>query len=382
MSVKDESESNSPDETPVLSTLEAHSPHIVEATLRSVLDQDKFEDFFRLNCRRFERFRQRFCNSSGDKDFDLHMTVAHNEFLFLLQTCASQKLSEIGVSEEALVLATKYGNAKSDSVSGNLVRCIAEYCDFMCFGKLMEDKIKQYYCSHRPLQPVHAIRRHVRVLWDIENVCVGRNENAFECITKLQRFLEAQDMHGPGIDCRITAFFRPDSKSVGRNVVQDMDKCAVELVWVSGKREDADRKLSNRIAQEIQVLKPEDTSFVIITSDQDFRHHFLQLRNCGYYVLVIHNALPGKWMQSLEMNASLGYRWSDIMASYGVDRVSDGTPKSVPDKTNSALQCNTSNVIKLPLTMQNGNSTTQQDSTIVDAVVEKTKVPSDENMEW
>ena len=56
MSVKDESESNSPDETPVLSTLEAHSPHIVEATLRSVLDQDKFEDFFRLNCRRFERY--------------------------------------------------------------------------------------------------------------------------------------------------------------------------------------------------------------------------------------------------------------------------------------------------------------------------------------
>jgi hypothetical protein len=35
--------------------------------------------------------------------------------------------------------------------------------------------------------------------------------------------------------------------------IGDLDKAAVELVWVSGKREDADRKLGHRVHQEMQV---------------------------------------------------------------------------------------------------------------------------------
>ena len=88
---------------------------------------------------------------------------------------------------------------------------------------------------------------------------------------------------------------------------------------MAGKREDADRKLSHRLAQEMQVLSPENSHFVIITSDQDFRHHFQLLRNGGFGVIVIHNASPGKWKQALEMHATAGYLWSDVMQERPAD---------------------------------------------------------------
>lgn len=52
---------------------------------------------------------------------------------------------------------------------------------------------------------------------------------------------------------RITAFFNPTGGAVSKHVAHDLDKAAVELVWVSSKREDADRKLGMRINQEMQV---------------------------------------------------------------------------------------------------------------------------------
>jgi hypothetical protein len=69
-------------------------------------------------------------------------------------------------------------------------------------------------------------------------------------------------------------------------------------VWVADKREDINRKLTNRLTREMQVMSPENAYFVIITSDQDFRQHFQLLRNAGFGVIAIHNASsPKKWKQ-------------------------------------------------------------------------------------
>jgi hypothetical protein len=87
-------------------------------------------------------------------------------------------------------------------------------------------------------------------------------------------------------------------------------------IWVSSKREDADRKLGLRINQEMMVLPHAETTFVIISSDQDFRHYYQLLNSAGYEVVVVHNAGPGpcaKWVQVLEMHAHKAYRWCDIM---------------------------------------------------------------------
>ena len=199
-------------------------------------------------------------------------------------------------------------------------------------------------------------QRHVRVLWDIENVQVPKNHRALSLIANLQKFLADQTplLFGPGIDVRITAFFNPSSNRVPSHVVDELDRAAVELVWVSKKREDADRKIGGdivctlscdilyttngfflllnsgiRIHQEMQVLKPpERVSFMLISSDNDFRHHIQLLKNTGYEAIVVHNAqekkVDGKavstdnsWQQALELHASKAFHWKEIVEYRG-----------------------------------------------------------------
>jgi len=93
-------------------------------------------------------------------------------------------------------------------------------------------------------------RKFVRILWDIENCQVPKNHNALDLVANLQTFLADQTpkLFGQGIDMRITAFFNPASTSgrVPSYVVDQLDKAAVEIVWVAKKREDADRKIGSR----------------------------------------------------------------------------------------------------------------------------------------
>jgi hypothetical protein len=93
----------------------------------------------------------------------------------------------------------------------------------------------------------------------------------------LDSFLESKSLYGTGIDCRFTAFFAPNNTSIPPKVIEELDKAAVELVWVSGKREDADRKLGFRISQEIQVRIP---PLSVPHSSSDLRF-FLPLRLCS-----------------------------------------------------------------------------------------------------
>ena len=64
----------------------------------------------------------------------------------------------------------------------------------------------------------------------------------------------------------------------------------------------------------MKVLDPRHTTFVIISSDQDFRHFYQLLKGEGYGVIVIHEAIEGNWVEVLEMHADFAYRWRDIMS--------------------------------------------------------------------
>ena len=109
--------------------------------------------------------------------------------------------------------------------------------------------------------------RFVRVLWDIENIpprCPnhskgrGLGSHATETVLRLERFLVARGLAGPGIDTRITTFVnfmdvmarRDDSSSstdaagvhgnergglgaVSKHVLHDLDKANVEIVFAS-----------------------------------------------------------------------------------------------------------------------------------------------------
>ena len=281
-----------------------------------------------------------------------------------------------------------------------------KYANFFSFGSMMSEKYEELYLkehSSKEFQqseinyssqkgnslvivndPMKAIvskeenaliihdnepQRHVRVLWDIENVQVPKNHRALTLIANLQKFLADQTpiLFGPGIDVRITAFFNPSSNRVPSHVVDELDRAAVELVWVSKKREDADRKIGGdvvctltcdvlyttngflflvvnpgiRIHQEMQVLKPpERVSFMLISSDNDFRHHIQLLTNTGYEAIVVHNAqeikVDGKtistnnsWQQALELHATKAFHWKEIVDYKGTGGIAPPPPLAV-----------------------------------------------------
>jgi len=95
--------------------------------------------------------------------------------------------------------------------------------------------------------------QHVRVLWDIENLAVPRQLGGTQTVKRVLGFLSGLGLSGEGIDCRVTAFLDPSGGAVSKGTVKELDQCAVEMVWVSGKREDADRKLGNRLLQDCSV---------------------------------------------------------------------------------------------------------------------------------
>jgi hypothetical protein len=76
------------------------------------------------------------------------------------------------------------------------------------------------------------------------------------------------------------------------------------------------------------VLSPQNTTFVIITSDQDFRHHFQLLRSMNYTIIVIHSAPESsQWSATMAMHCSSSYHWKEVLAGAAVDQGSElGAP--------------------------------------------------------
>ena len=334
-----------------LSELELVSPLVVESKLRASVkseydanypaSEESVENQYILsNCPRFDNFRKNFADESG-KGIDIQCTIVHQEYISLIEEQTEQKifryLFELKITEKKFVEATanivnaKNVDTNTDSSSQdamtNLINHFAnKYQDFEMFGNFMEDEfIKHFIKNDTSYSTVNEIgeSKQVRVLWDIENVCVPKRIGGMETVTRLIRHLTKENLAGPGIDCRITAFFNPQKNTLSENCMAQLDAAGVELLWISPKREEADRRLVNRIQQEIQVLKKPNleshasnaaaAAFVLITSDKDFRSQIQLLSSAGYHVYIIHQAQNPNWAQALELHALKGYNFAEIV---------------------------------------------------------------------
>jgi len=336
------------------------APHVIDSVLRCLNWDDDFKSFFRLKCPLFKDF------SKVDAEFDLGMTAVHLDFIELLETSLKKHISPImrdPLIDDIMVctiIGKSLDSSSSPSSSANPVQTAAaesimgqldRYMDFRQFGLMMEDKFNELFATAKPpggadgeegaqRQQAGAVKA-VRVLWDIENVGVRREIGALQTVARLNSFLEKRGLHGASVDCRITAFFRPDrgkTANIPQKVIDDLDRAAVEMVWVSTKREDADRKLVNRIHQEMAVLPPATTTFVVVSSDQDFRTQYQELLREGYRVLVMHNATNAKWTETLALHVSESFHFQRDVLLLGDKNGNPGGDGDSEDGRATALQ--------------------------------------------
>ena len=286
--------------------MELCGPRLIEVALRDYNWEENMESFFRTRAPLFEGFRQKCAaqqtaGGSAGRGFDIQMHTVHSEFLQAVLDIIRSQFDEIGYTEEKFIAAVLA--RPTETASKKLLGFLDGLADFTIFGEMMEDTFSRIYGSTpTPVYPGRSIgamlqppcgvpsrnttARHremastslstttgaVRVLWDIENVSVRKKDGGIKVVTKLNNFLESKGLRAPGIDLRyiydeynkftvcdvsgivrLTAFFNPSNGAVSKHIVNDLDKAAVELVWVSNKREDADRKLGMRINQDMQV---------------------------------------------------------------------------------------------------------------------------------
>lgn len=311
-----------------LTESELLSPYYIESCLRHSY-ADVFHDFLKNNSPKFENFRStRNKILVSGKGYDLSIFTCHVEYIRLLEQTVKNLLLKISLPQERFVIAALHHTDSNDVAIKSLMWTLTRYQDFDSFAEMMEDDFNEQYLY--PQQKLSATiipdsvsassaahKKSVRVLWDIENISVSKKVGGMRTVTAINNFLKSQNLRGPGIETRITAFF--GIGKINKPVITELDKAAVELVWVSLKREDADRKLGTRIMQEMAVLSPHTTTIVIISSDTDFRSHVQHLTNNGYTAIVIHDAPDDNttWKHALEMHASQSFKWSSVMQEHG-----------------------------------------------------------------
>eukprot|EP01032_Pedospumella_encystans_P008227 gene8227-9790_t len=262
----------------------------------------------------------------------------------LVETELFKEISTMGISEERFVELLDSSLQNGDETVERLHRELIVYRNFVDFGLMMQQKYTELYPTSKVSPNAEKLTSNIRicrVLWDLENVQVSAALGGIKTVMQLQDFLKKQDLMGPGVDTRITAFFNPFNKHISKKVIEELNKASVELVCASSKREDADRKLGIRINQEMQLLNPALTTFVIISSDQDFRQHMQLMSNAGYKVVIVHDAKHESWRNTLEMHASLSFEWSQVVQVPAILDINEG---AVP-QPNKSPETNTKNHI-------------------------------------
>lgn len=295
--------------------------HALESFLRSKKWSSLMLPFYMTNCPRFQSFNQVYSVSTKESvaEIDIQMHSVHVEFMNMVEAELFKEINGMGISEERFVALLDESLRTGDETVDRLYQELVVYRNFVDFGLMMQQKYRELYppptrkANNPKPEELTTNIRICRVLWDLENVQVSAALGGIKTVMQLQDFLKKQDLMGPGVDTRITAFFNPFNKHISKKVIEELNKASVELVCASSKREDADRKLGIRINQEMQLLNPALTTFVIISSDQDFRQHIQLLANAGYKVVIIHDARHESWRNTLEMHASLSFEWGQVV---------------------------------------------------------------------
>jgi len=338
-----------------LTGLEKVSPLVLESFLRNSTSTEEGDyadeatkQFMASNCPRFENFSTLVdvvgTSSASGKGLDVQMYIVHKEYCDAIENKIIVYLKGMNVEVDRFRLACSTilkennpsnhkHNAGGDDANRaavmHLVHFIEQYQDFLAFGRMMEQVfLRLHYpgggaaggaagaaggdgsgrsVAQQLAPSSNSAVKAVRVLWDIENIAVPKKIGGVETVKRIKDFLKSHGLSGIGIDSRIAVFFNPSK--ISKQLIKELDAASVELVWISNKVEDADRKLVARISQEMAVLPAASTTFVLISSDKDFRSQLQILTGAGYCTIVVHNATHGDWRKSLEMHSTQAYQW-------------------------------------------------------------------------
>lgn len=315
------------------------SPYVVESKLRnSSVFNGELAIFYRTCCPKFRNFTElvREMDSLGT-GIDSAVIIAFMEHNEIIEKHINEVLLQLGVHNTEFIRAII--SLKDDDE--DCWRSLVDLCyldsdwSVISFGHMMESKFNKTFSLYEVAAPIVPNDRprqeltsyHVRVLWDIENISVSNRCGGLKTVAKVRKFLSSIGKFGPNIDTRISAFFSPEKRHISSKTLNELDKASVELVWVGTKREDADRKLEHRIMQEIEVLKDvARTTFILISSDQDYRNILDLLVQRGYETIVIHAATGDSWTSTLELCSTSTYHWKDIINDSEELSEDDSTP--------------------------------------------------------
>lgn len=319
--------------------------HALESYFRGSIWEQLQKNFLLTNCPRFRNFNSIYSYDLGYSvgEIDIQMHSVHLDFIELVEGEICKQFSDMGINEVRFLQVLEANLNSADETVQRLYSELMKYRSFVEFGKMMNEKFTVLYGGSPDTGTVSSSGSLVltsstkvcRVLWDIENIPVNPNIGGLQTVIQLTNYLKLKGVTGEGIDTRISAFLNPFNKSIPKKVIEELNKASVELICASAKREDSDRKLGIRINQEMQLLNPACTTFVIISSDQDFRQHVQLLTNAGYKVIVIHEAKNDNWKNALEMHATAGYDWSAVMNVPKID-VADDRPNALQTIRNKA----------------------------------------------
>jgi len=306
---------------------------IVESYLSGSNFASSLSIFYRTNSPKFKDFKI-------GEEYSLSQSACHSEFIESIEALITLRLKEFSIRVddcyEELVSAQL---TEETAVKVNAL--LARYSDFIEFGLMMRDKFEELFNNNTNEDGDEfkrteagaanadtdadadadaddtASKSFVRVLWDLENVNIPSSLTGFQVCEAITTFLSAKGLISPTTDSLMSIFRSPNKKTICKSDERDLDRAAVEQIICSDKREDADRKIVNRIGRDMNVLPPDRSHFVIISSDNDFTACYQQLKNNGFKVSVIHNARDARSAGILGMHCINCWSWTEVLSATG-----------------------------------------------------------------
>ena len=247
--------------------------------------------FYKTHSPKFKDFKK-------DGEHSLSHTQCHNEFIASIESLIELQLNSFNIKIDdcytELVSVSVSVSQPLPEATAKVVTQLEKYLDFLSFCQLMKNKFQEiwlidddeYDTKEEEEEVDEGKKNFVRVLWDVENVGIPRDFSGFSTCEAITAFLNERGVINASTDFNLTLFRCPSKRTISKQDEKELDRAAVEQIICSDKREDADRKLVTKLNREMSVLPPSLTSFVVISSDNDFTSSYLNCRNLGFNISV------------------------------------------------------------------------------------------------
>ena len=229
----------------------------------------------------------------SDQHIQVHQQFqVHQKFLALLDHELEASLGCVGISTAEVVEGLQQ-EADANSEARAILEQLLLYTELPDFAMIMR---------RRSWGRVSE----VRLYWDIENVPgEGLDEDSTQMIRTLMAFLKDNYMLSGNVDMWAVAPSHYFSKK--QTMVRDLNEFGIVVVNCSDKAESADHLIKRRVERDLAVMRklevpPQETAFILITSDKDFMDILRDLFCNGHKTVLIHNAKQpgGKRSEHLE----------------------------------------------------------------------------------